>query len=235
MSRLGRILDTLESCHGPQTARWPTDPYPFLVWWHCGYPPSEERCSLGWESLNEIGISPERLLRTPSSRLARALKAGGIVPELRAGRLKEIAQTVQERFGGDLRSALSGLPLAKVRSTLKKFPGMGDPGADRIMLFGGLAAVPAVPSNCPHVLVRIESGEPHETYNVNYRSAQEIVQREIADTLAARTRAYLLVREHGQRVCKRSNPQCDVCPITASCAFFRIAPDSKARKRERAR
>lgn len=233
MSRFGRILDTLESFHGAQTAQWPTDPYQFLVWWHCGYPPSEERCSRGWESLNEeIGTSPEKLLQTPSSKLTRALKAGGIVPELRAGRLKEIAQTIQERFGGDLLSALSRLPVAQVRATLKKFPGIGDPGADRIILFGGIAPVPAVPSSCPQVLVRIESGEPRETYNANFRVAREIVQSEVADTFVARTRAYLLVQQHGQQICKRSSPKCESCPIAGSCAYFQNRPGTKARTRK---
>src|SRR5262249_32417995 len=103
VARLSQILDTLESFYGPQTPQWPTDPYRFLVWWHCGYPASEERCSRGWESLNEaIGIAPEELLATPSSRLARALKSGGMIPELRAARLKQIAQRVQEEFDGDL-------------------------------------------------------------------------------------------------------------------------------------
>ena len=112
MSRLSQILNTLESFHGPQTAQWPTDVYQFLVWWHCGYPASEERCTRGWESLNErIGISPQKLLETPSSRLlARALNSGGMIPELRAGRLKQIAQQVQEQFQGILNSAISRLP-----------------------------------------------------------------------------------------------------------------------------
>ena len=233
MSRFGQILDALESVHGAQAAQWPTDPYRFLVWWHCGYPPSEERCNRGWHSLNEeIGVSPEKLLQTPSSRLARILKTGGMVPELRAGRLKQIAERVQEQFAGDLCASLSRLPLNKVRTALKKFPGIGDPGADRIILFGGIAAVAAVPSSCPHVPVRIESGAPHEAYNANYREAREIMQREVAETFAARSRAYLLLHQHGQRVCKRSRPQCDACPLTKSCAFFQMTPGTSARTRK---
>jgi endonuclease III len=221
LSHLSQILDTLESFHGPQTAQWPTEPYQFLVWWHCGYPASEERCSRGWKSLNdEVGITPEKLLATPSSKLVRALKPGGMIAELRAGRLKEIARRVQKEFDGDLRSALQRLPLTQARAVLKKFPGIADPGADRIILFSGIATVAAVPSSCPQVLVRIESGQPHENYNVNYREAQEIIQSQVADTVAARTRAYLLIQQHGQQVCKRSTPKCSICPVAGSCAFF---------------
>ena len=45
------VLGALEATYGPQLANWPTDAYEFLVWWHCGYPASDERCAKGWESL----------------------------------------------------------------------------------------------------------------------------------------------------------------------------------------
>ena len=84
------------------------------------------------------------------AKLAKALKAGGMVPEIRALRLTDIAARVENEFEGDLRAGLVG-PIPKVRQLLKKFPNIADPGADRILLFAGVAPVSAVPSNCPHV------------------------------------------------------------------------------------
>jgi hypothetical protein len=37
MTPLPQLLDALESFHGKQKPKWPTDPYRFLIWWHCGY------------------------------------------------------------------------------------------------------------------------------------------------------------------------------------------------------
>ena len=142
-----------------------------------------------------------------------------MVPELRATRLMEIAARAQNEFGGDLRAGLAG-PLTKVRQALKRFPNIGDPGADRILLFAGIEPVAAVPSNCPHVLVRIERGQERENYGVTYREAQEAIEAEVPKSFDARTRAYLLVKWHGQTICKRSNPKCDGCPVSSSCAFF---------------
>ena len=218
--RLPGILRQLESLYGNQAPCWPTDPYHFLVWWHCGYPASDAACAKGWESLNrEVGVEPPQLLAAGAARLARALKPGGMVPELRAVRLMEIAARIQDEYGGDLRTGLAG-PLTKVRQALKRFPNIADPGADRILLFGGLAPVPAVPSNCPHVLVRIQRGQERENYGVTYREAQQAIEAEIPATFDARTRAYLLLKRHGQDLCKRSNPKCDQCPVNSSCAFF---------------
>ena len=214
------ILRQLESLYGTLEPCWPTEPYYFLVWWHCGYPASDAACAKGWESVNrEVGVEPRELLAAGPTRLARALKPGGMVPELRAMRLLEIAARIQDEYAGDLRAGLIG-PLAKVRQALKRFPNIADPGADRILLFGGIAPVAAVPSNCPHVLVRVQRGQERENYGVTYREAQQAIETEIPANFDARTRAYLLLKRHGQNLCKLRNPKCDQCPVTSSCAFF---------------
>src|SRR5579863_1264467 len=86
------LLDRLESFHGAQEPCWPVDPYEFLVWWHCGYPASDAACARGWKALERsIGIAPDRILVSSQTTLAAALKAGGMVPEVRAQRLQQIA------------------------------------------------------------------------------------------------------------------------------------------------
>jgi len=219
MPSVAHILERLESFYGRQEAHWPTEPYEFVVWWHCGYPQSDAACAKGWAALTEsVGIQPEEMLRAGAGKLARALKAGGMAPELRAERLLETAARVEREFGGDLRSGLAG-PLAKVRKALQTFPGIAGPGADRILLFGGIAPVAAIPSNCPHVLVRIRHGKERENYGATYREAQEAVAAETPASFDARTRAYLLLKHHGQERCKRTNPKCEGCPVRTECAF----------------
>src|SRR5215471_18492448 len=214
------ILNQLESHYSKQEPCWPTDPYLFLVWWHCGYPASDTACNKGWESLNKtIGVELQQLLSATPAKLAAALKPGGMVPELRAMRLKEIAARVKDEFAGDLRSALVG-PLAQVRKILKSFPSIGDPGADRILLFGGIAPVAAVASNCPYVLVRILSGQEGKNYGATYREAQQAIEAEVPAKFDARIRAYLLLKRHGQDCCKATNPKCPECPVRTDCAFF---------------
>jgi endonuclease III len=213
------LLDRLQKVYGPQEPRFPTDPYEFLLWWHCGYPASDAACAKGWEKLTqEVGIEPGKLLSAPPTKLASALKPGGMFPELRAEILKEIALCVQNRFEGDLRAALTG-PIAKARHTLKQFHGIADPGADRILLFARIAPIAAVPSNCVHVLVRIRQGDEGENYSAAYREAQRTIAQEVPEKFDARMRAYLLLKHHGQEICKR-NPKCERCPVSANCAFF---------------
>lgn len=214
------LIGILESFHGPQTPNWPVDPYEFLVWWHCGYPASDAACGKGWESLNRsIGIAPAQLLAASQAELTGALKPGGMVPELRAFRMHQIAERVQKEFGGDLTSALRAMPPAGARRALKKFPNIADPGADRILLFGRISPVAAVPSNCPQVLVRIDRSREYENYGHNYSHAQESITAAVPARFEPRMRAYLLLKQHGQTLCKRTNPKCKACPVATSCTF----------------
>jgi endonuclease III len=112
-------------------------------------------------------------------------------------------------------------PLSEARRALKKFPGIADPGTDRILLFAGIAHIAAVPSNCRHVLIRVLRGQERENYGANYREAQQAIAAEVPETLDARTRAYLLLKHHGQKICKRTNPKCEECPVSSNCAFLR--------------
>jgi endonuclease III len=218
--RIPELLTKLESFYGEQEPCWPTEPYLFLVWWHCGYPASDAACAKGWQSLNQkVGVEPQQLLAVSPAKLASALRPGGLIPELRALRLKEVAARVKDEFGGDLRSGLFG-PITQARKKLKKFPGVADPGADRILLFGGVAPVAAVPSNCPQVVVRIQLGQERGNYGVTYREAQQAIEAEVPEKFDARVRAYLLLKRHGQEICKRTKPKCPECPVSSSCAFF---------------
>jgi len=106
-------------------------------------------------------------------------------PELRAERMKEVTARIKDEFDGDLRGALTG-PIARARKILKSFPSIGDPGADRILLFAKLQPVAAVPSNCTGVLERIQSGKEAKNYNASYHAAQRMIDSEIAATFEAR-------------------------------------------------
>jgi endonuclease III len=95
-------------------------------------------------------------------------------------------------------------------------------GADLILLFAGIAPVAAVPSNCPHVLVRIQHGHERENCSLTYSEAEQAIEAEIPANFVALMRAYLLLKRHRQEICKRTTPKCEQCPVSSGCAFFAI-------------
>ncbi len=216
---VSEILNHLEAYYGKQEPCWPSDPYLFLIWWYCGYPASDAACNKGWKELTgRIGTDPDAILEAHPAKITAALKPGGMLPELRAEWMKEVTARIKSEFDGDLRRSLAG-PITKIRKILKSFPGIADAGADRILLFAKIQPVAAVPSNCTGVLERIRAGHEEKNYNASYREAQRMIDSEIPATFDARIRAYLLLKRHGQELCKRTKPKCDICPVRTVCAF----------------
>jgi endonuclease III len=228
--KLTQILDALENNHGHQTLVGPKDPYEMIVFLNCGYPASDAKCAKGFESLKrEIGVEPQKVLAVSKPKLARVMRPTVIRPAVCAERLKEIALKVKRDFKGDLATALKQrLQEAKelekgvrgAKKVLQEFPVIGEPSAEKILLFSGLAPVAAVPSAFVAVPVRIFVGEPGKNYAADYKAAREILDSELPETFEARQRAYLLLKKHGQEICKRSKPKCEVCPLTAQCAYL---------------
>jgi endonuclease-3 len=228
-SKLAKLLDRLEKFYGKPEPPRPTDPYEMILYTNCGYPASDASCAKGFAALKkEIGLRPDDILAAPDAKLAEPMRLGGIVPEVRAARLKEIAGLVKHAFAGDLRAVLKK-PLPEARKALKQFPTIGDPGADKILLFTKTAPVAAVPSNCVHVPLRLGFGEEKKNYAASYRSAQEAIHAELPEECGALLRAYLLLKRHGQELCKRSRPLCEECPVSSDCAYFQTMRRGSAR------
>jgi endonuclease-3 len=220
VKNLAQLLAVLASRYGDKPPNWPTDPYLSLVWLHCGYPASDTRCAKGWESLtSQIGVDPQQIIAAKPQQLASALKPGGMVPELRAMRLKEIAERIVKQYAGDLRAGLNGRSLPQVRAALKQFPNIGDPGADRIILFAGISPVAAVPSNCPHVLVRIQLGREHENYTRTYREAQQMIEEGVPPNFDSRTRAYCFLRTMDSNCVRVQTPSAAPAPSRPTVHF----------------
>jgi len=204
-----------------------------IVYLNCGYPASDASCSKGFDALKrEVGLSPKEILAAPRAKLAKLLRLGGIVPEQRAERLQEIARKVKDEHGGSLKAALKkwmqeekqqtsrGVRTAK--KILREFPVIGEPSAEKILLFSKLAPVAAVPSAFVEVPARLWFGKAGANYPADYRAARDILSAGLAETFEARQRAYLLLKKHGEQICKRSKPKCEICPLTGQCAYIQL-------------
>jgi endonuclease III len=230
MRPLATLLRKLEQHYGAVSLAEPEDPYELILYTNCGYPPSQENCRRGFEALKSAaGLSTTAILGASGRTLAKALRAGGIVPELRASRLKVIARLVEEEFAGDLGRALDASKGA--RKALKRFPTIGDPGVDKILLFCGAVPIAAVPSNALQVPLRLGLGVERPSYAASYRSVQEELTRALPRDVEVLRRAYLLLRRHGQQICRRAAPLCDRCPVARRCPYFRQVKASQ-RKRQ---
>jgi endonuclease III len=220
---LAAIFDRLENFYGKPKPPRPTDPYQMLLHRNCGYPQSDERCDKGFRALKkEIGLAPQKILDAPDAKLREVMRPSVMKPELTAFRLKEIAARVLGEFSGDMRAVLKR-PLPQAKKALKKFPTVGDSTAEKILLFNKVAPVAAIPSNSVHTALRLFGGPPEldrRNWNAAYRFAQDALRAAFPEKIDAQLRAYLLLKQHAQEICKLAHPLCDQCPVSSRCPYF---------------
>lgn len=196
-----------------------TDPLAILVWENVGYLIDDaRRAGLFAEFEKKIGLKAQGMANAPMPMLADIAKRGGMHPQKRAERLIEIGRLAIGECDGDVVRALRALPLPKARALLKKFPSVGDPGADRIILFAGIAPLPSVESNGLRTLVRLGFCAERKSYAQTYKGAVAALAEACGNDGELLKRAYSVLREHGKALCKRAAPLCEPCPLDRFCA-----------------
>lgn len=179
---------------------------------------------------DRVGLSPVDIVTAPDEKLLEVARLGGMLPASRVEKLRRIAEIALQEFDGDLESILE-LPAPKAKRLLKRFPGIGEPGAEKILLFTRTHPVLALESNGLRVLLRLGYGEERKTYSATYHSAQEAVKSELKEDFDWLIEAHQLLRRHGQELCKRSEPLCAECPLTPECRFYQESVSLKPRAR----
>jgi len=217
---LARQAAVLEAFHGPPPSPPVTDPFHAVLWENCAYLVDDARRAAVFRALaTEVGLTPEAILATPQHALARIIDAGGMQPGRRAEKLHDAATLAAEVGLPALTKLIRESP-DKARRALKKFPGIGDPGADHILQLSHAMVTLAPESNGLRVLLRLGYGSERGDYAVQYRSVAKAVGPELKGEWRWLEKARSLLRTHGQEVCRRAAPQCETCPLTSSCRWF---------------
>jgi endonuclease III len=217
---LARALAELEKLYGPPKRAIPKTPLEWILWENVAYLVDDRKRELAFRALAQhAGTTAGAIAAASEKALRAATDLGGMHPEERVERLRGIARLALAEGSRDLAEILR-LPRTAAKRILKKFPSIGDPGAEKILLFCGAEAVLALESNGLRVAVRLGFGEEKKSYAATYRSALEA----LAPATKGKARAWLvrahqLLRTHGQALCKRSAPDCDACPLSDRCRF----------------
>ncbi|QUD86997.1 hypothetical protein [Phenylobacterium montanum] len=201
-----------------------TDPLQQILWENIGYLIDDDRRAVLFETFRaEIGLDPQAILKADPKRLMPIAQRGGMRPEIRVERWRTIAEITLAQAGGDLLATLQRLPLTRARALLKHYPTIADPGADKVLLFAGVAPRPALESNGVRTLARQGFFAEQKSYSASYRAAVEVLATFGQPDRDWLMRAYLALRDHGRALCKRSKPQCLACPLDPDCAHAPVA------------
>ncbi len=209
-----QIVAQLRKTYGSATIPEPSDPFEAIVWENCAYLVDDERRAATYEALRKrVGVTPLELLSAGIKTIEVAISNGGMKPAHRAAKVLLSAEIAVEFAEGNLARALAETDDKGRRRLLKRFPGVGDPGADKILLIGGYSNAPALDSNGLRVLERLGAIPPSSSYAVSYREGVAYLRQQKVDTRDA----FALLREHGRTLCKRTNRLCAECPLRKKC------------------
>jgi endonuclease III len=219
-SKFSWLVSALRKMHGnpqPPPAR---GVFELVAWEMVAYLADDEKRAAAFASLRkQIGVTPKAILAADVGELSAVLALGGIQPEHRANRLRLAAEIAIGEFDGKPDDILA-LPLPAARRALRKFPSVGEPGADKILLLAGSRPVFSLESNGLRVLLRVGYGRETKNYSATYRSVIDAVEAEAPEAAADFAGPYLLLRRHGQTICKTSAPRCGECLARERCNYF---------------
>jgi endonuclease-3 len=215
--RLRDVVDRLRRLYGDPPAPPASDPYAVALREAVAYLVDDKRREAALAALRkQVGVKPEEILRAGTAKIAAAIADGGMLAKRRAEKVKECAEVAAEVGVRELARLAREDPKA-ARKVLKRFPGIGDPGADRMLLLARSMKTLAPDSNALRVLLRLGFGAEQSGYAASYRSAAEAVADELPDDFDWLVRAHGLLRLHGREMCKSSAPACGVCPLAPGC------------------
>lgn len=216
---LRAAVTALRKHYGPPTPPPTADPFELILWENVAYLAPDPRRREALAQLKDtIGTSPAAILAAKRASLEK-VGSHGILKGTSAQKLLDCARIAVEKCGGDVGAALRRDP-SKAKNILRLFPSIGEPGAEKILLFAGLGAELAPESNGLRVLVRLGLIREEGSYSRTYTASRSVAQG-LATTPKARQEAHLLLRQHGQALCKRTLPLCDQCPLADGCAYAR--------------
>jgi endonuclease III len=219
MPEFKKLIAKLKKHYGVPMMPPARGPFELVMWENACYLLPDERRAAVFEGLREqVGMDAKTILKADPNSLLALATMGGMRPKVRVFRWQEIARITLSQFGGDMDQILK-LPYAQAKKALKQFPNIGDPGAEKILMF--CSASPGLPLewNGLRVLTRIGYGRWQKNYGAAYRSVQEALKPELPRKAEAIAQAHLLLRQHGKEICRDKSPQCYACPVKELCAY----------------
>jgi len=204
----------LEGRFGPAPPRPARDPLSELVLTILSQNTSDLNTHRAETSLRSAFPRWEDVLTAPVEAIETAIRVGGL-SNLKAPRIRSVLAEVKRREGSLSLGRLAALPLPEVLDYLESIPGVGPKTAACVALFAlGKPAFP-VDTHVHRVARRLGL--------IGLTDDAAAAHRRLAEAVAPGRRYPFHVHliELGRAICHARRPQCEACPLTRECDYFK--------------
>ena len=128
------LIDRLAQQYGEPAPPVVTEPFAMILWENVAYLANDAKRAEAFAELQKkVGLSPRDIRKAKDSVLL-AIAGKGIVPAATVEKLRRAAEIAGNEFSDDLTPILDK-PLTAAKKDLRKFPAIGEPAAEKILLF----------------------------------------------------------------------------------------------------
>lgn len=210
---LPEVYDRLFAAYGPQHW-WPgaTNPLEVCVGAILTQSTAWTNVEKAMEKLRNAGVlSLEAIHNIPVEALADLVHSSGYF-NVKARKLKALAQHVYDQHGGDL-SAMLGQPWESLRAELLSVYGIGEETADDIVLYAADAPSFVSDAYTKRIVDRLGIAPTKDEYS-GYRA---LFMGVLPADVPRFNEYHALIVKLGKDVCKKSKPLCQECPLAEIC------------------
>ena len=232
MSRLRKIVESLEELYGRPAPPVAVRPFEMILLENVAYLVDDARRTEAFQLLRtHIGLRPEDILKASADDFKK-IDVGGINKQGQIEKLIFSARLVVDEYDSNLDSILD-LDEKAARKALQRFPAIGEPAAEKILLFNRKLRTLALDSNALRIMTRLGYGEESKNYAAMYKSVKNATAPELSEDFDWLINASQLIRRQAKETCK-TTPRCEKCILLGLCSFGQdnrgLLPSKPARK-----
>ena len=204
------VLDALGIEYAPFPMEPRYDPIAEVVFTILSQHTSDRNSERAFKQLMDTFGSFDEVAEGDPELIARCINVGGLA-SIKATRIKQVLNLIQEKRGALDLFFLKELPMEEAKAWLRQLPGIGPKTAAIILCFAlGMPAMP-VDTHIYRVAKRLGLIGP----KTNYEQAHEILEQSVEPEQVYPFHMVLIT--HGRRVCKAPRPLCHQCVLAYGC------------------
>ncbi len=155
----------------------------------------------------ESGLSPEKLARVPTPRLARLLRPSGYFRQ-KTRAVRGFLKHLSNHYGGSL-GRMMNRPAQELREELLALRGIGPETADSILLYAAGRPVFVIDAYTRRVLARHGLAPA----DASYAQLQDYFHQHLPANAKLFNEYHALLVAVGKNYCHSRNPDCTACPL----------------------